>query len=184
MRFMPIVLLIGILLNFGCVVVFRLKLDRKMGRDFDALSNTLRSQVSDLTVAALASIDAYFASNNIPTTTSSSVVSSSDEIDITFHKEIGDWDYDYFLSDSLPIARVGYSYFRVGDSFPRGGKITDIYPDCVVINDRFVFRNRLFVSRSVSSPSSSIDKKMDFVDTSKVEYKPNKELNRRVGTVD
>lgn len=183
MRFMPIVLLIGILLNFGCVVVFRLKLDRKMGRDFDSLSDSLRSQVADLTVAALASIDAYFVSNNIPRS-ASSPVSSSDEIDITFHKEIGDWDYDYFISDSVPLARVGYSYFRVGDSFPRGGKITDIYPDCVVINDRFVFRNRLFVSRSVSSSSSILDKKLDFVDISKFEYKPNKELKRRVGTMD
>ena len=150
MRFMPLVLLIGILLNFVCVVVFRLKLDRKMGRDFVSLSDSLRSQVTDLTVAALSSIDAYFVSNNIPRS-ASFASSPSDEIDATFHREVGDWDYDYFLSDSLPIARVGYSYFHVGDSFPRGGKITDIYPDCVVINDRFVFRNRLFVSRSVSS---------------------------------
>ena len=184
MRFMPLVLLVGIIFNFVCVVVFRLKLDRKMSSDFDKLSESLQGQVSDLTVSALRSIDSYFVSNSIPRSSSSvSSSSSSDEMELTFHKEIGEWDYDYFLSDGFPLARVGPSYFRVGDSFPRGGKITDIFPDCVVVNDRFFFRNRTFVSRSLS-PSSSVDKKLSFVDTSDVQYKPNKELLSHVGTVD
>lgn len=174
MRYAPIVLLFGILLNFGCVLVFRLKLDRKYNEDFVRLSESLQNQLVAFSSDALRQIDDYFASNRLSRASSSS--SSSDTSvsseDILF-KDSGEWDYSYMMIGGLPFARVGIVNFSVGSKFPRGGSITAIYPDYVVVNDTLSFRNRSFRSASsVSAPVGEFDKPV-VPDTT---YKPNKEL--------
>lgn len=171
MRYAPIVLLLGILLNFGCVLVFRLKLDRKYNEDFVRLSESLQNQLVSFSSDALRQIDDYFASNRLVRASSPSDFSVSHE-DILF-KDSGDWDYYYMMIDGLPFARVGIVNFSVGSKFPRGGFITAIYPDYVVVNDSLSFRNRSFRSPSSVSVSVGEFEKPVVPDTT---YKPNKEL--------
>lgn len=171
MRYVPFVLLLGILANFVCVVVFRLKLDREYDKKFSLMSDTINAQVHQFSLDALRSIDMYFVSNSVRKSVSSVSDSSSGlKTDIVFYDDGGYWSYDYFLSDGVSLARVGCVYFRVGDNYPRGGRISAIYPDSVVIDGKYHVRNSSFVS--VSSPSSQ-SQEMKFIDST---YKTNKEL--------
>lgn len=171
MRYIPIVLLFGILANFVCVVVFRLKLDREYDKRFSLMSDTINAQVHQFSVDALRSIDMYFVSNSVLGSVSSGSDSPSElKADVVFYDDGGDWSYDYFLSDGVSLARVGCVYFRIGDNYPRGGRISAIYPDSVVIDGKYHVRNSSFVSVSRSSSQSQ---EMKFVDST---YKSNKEL--------
>lgn len=181
MRFLPLFFLIGILLNFGCIVVFRLKLDRKYQNEIAEMSSEFQRQISDFSASALHKIDDYFISNRFSRVCSDSVSSSSPSfsVDDILFKPSGDWDYLYMQINNQPFARVGIVNFTIGSRFPLGGVITAIYPDTVVVNDSLSFRNRSFFSSSLASLPSSSDEIPFVPDTT---YKPNKELTDYVRT--
>lgn len=177
MRYLPIVLLFGIILNFGCVVFFRLSLDRKHQREIREMASSFHEQIVSFSSDALRRIDDYFISNRVSNAVSPSGVSTVNPQDVLF-KDSGEWDYSFMMIDGIPFARVGIVNFSVGSRFPRGGSITAIYPDYVIVNDSLSFRNRSFVSLSRSSPLSASDS------VSVVDHvtKPSKELSNYVRT--
>lgn len=147
MKFAPIILFLGLLFNLACVIVFRLRLDRKYHDQLEEYREVLSSEVHALTVDALTAIDGYFVSNYHASVTSpSSFVASAR----TF-ADSGYWLFDYFEHDRVRYARVGVRNYREGDIFPRGGYITSIHPDGVLVDGEYWFRN----SPSTSPPLTS-----------------------------
>lgn len=182
MKFLPVILLIGIIANVCCVLIFRLKLDRHYQSEFTQLSNTLKSDIANFAAESLRSIDYYFVSNCLNQSTfaitNNNNYATNDDV---FYKDGGEWFYTYFRNDDLDYARVGIVDFSVGSPFPRGGTITAIYPDMVVVDDRFSVRNKHtldFLSSSLSSNNESIPQ----IEKIKPEYKSNKELAQYVRT--
>lgn len=174
MRYVPIVLLFGIFLNFSCVLIFRLKLDRKMNNDFKLLADSLQSQLVSFSSDALKQIDDYFFSNRVSRSSSFSDSPASSSPEDILCRDSGEWDYSYMKVNNIPFARVGIVDFSIGSRFPRGGFITAIYPDCVIVNDTLSFRNRSFRSSFPSSSQPLGEFEKPFIpDTT---YKPNKEL--------
>lgn len=183
MRYLPIVLLIGILSNFLCLVVFRLKLDRKYDSRFADLSTSLNEQLVSFSTASLARIDNYFRSNlqsRVNSSFSSTASLSKDDYDpkSVLFLDSGECDYYYYLFNGEPFARIGISDFRVGNPFPRGGSITAIFPDCLIVDNSLLFRNRSFSSYSpFSSRSSSFSSPSISENNSIKPYKPLEELS-------
>lgn len=177
MKFLPLILLIGIIANVCCVLIFRLKLDRHYQKEFAQLSNTLKSDISNFAVDSLRSIDNYFVSNRLNQSTFAISNNNANVIiNDVFYKDGGEWFYTYFRNDDLDYARVGIVDFSVGSSFPRGGTITAIYPDLVVVDDKFFVRNRHSLDSLSSSSSSSNNDSIPKIEKIKPEYKPNKDL--------
>lgn len=179
MRFLPVVLLLGILANFICVIVFRLKLDNQYQDKFTVFSESLKSDISTFTSDALSSIDSYFVSNSLKSASSPSNVSSNThEVNNPFLLDGGEWNYHYFRIDEQPKAQVGFTIFEVGSIFPRGGSITAIFPDYIVVNNSHFVRNRnLSIAPSSTSPKTQTQSE---IVPSKVQYTPNKELKEYV----
>lgn len=144
MRYMPIVLLIGIIANTACVLLFRLKLDRRHQEQLRDISNTFHSQLVSFSSDALSRIDNYIISNRTQSVNSTS--SDTDSISSALFSETGDCDYHYFTVSGSPCARIGITDFYVGSRFPRGGFITAIFPDSIIVNDEYLFKNRQFTS--------------------------------------
>ena len=159
MRYVPIVLFLGILSNLVCVVVFRLRLDRKYQYQFEEYKNALASDVRALSVDALTAIDGYFVSNYHASATSPAPVSAT----VRSFTDSGDWQFDYFEHDGVRYARVGVRNYREGDIFPRGGLITSLHPDGVLVDGEYWFRNlpssspRL-TSNTTTKPMGGIEK--------------------------
>lgn len=148
-RVIAFVLLFGIILNSVLILIFRLKMDRAYRARFDTFSTEVKSSISDFTVAAMASIDSYFASNYLGRASSSdshpsnSVYSSPSPSDTSpFHIPSGSWEFVYYEYGNTPFARVGRRDYCAGDIFPRGGLITSIHPDGIVVDGRYWFSNR------------------------------------------
>lgn len=175
MRFLPIVLLLGILANFICVIVFRLKLDKQYQEKFTVFSESLKSDISRFSSDALFSIDSYFVSNSFKFASSlSNISSNSNEVKNPFLLDGGEWNYHYFEIDHNPKAQVGFTIFEVGSIFPRGGSITAIFPDYIVVNNSHSVRNRnLSIAPSATSPNVQNQSE---IAPSKIQYTPNKEL--------
>lgn len=142
MRYAPLVLFIGILFNLVCVVVFRLRLDRKYRDQFEEYKISLASDVHNLSRDALSAIDGYFVSNYNHSVSAplSASLSAVDNPSRSF-ADSGDWFFDYFEHDNVRYARVGIRNYREGDVFPRGGFITSIHPDGVLVDGEYWFRN-------------------------------------------
>lgn len=175
MRFLPIILLLGILANFICVIVFRLKLDKQYQEKFTTFSESLKYDISRFTTDALSSIDSYFVSNSFKFASSPSNFSStSNEVKNPFLLDGGEWNYHYFQIDKQPKAQVGFTIFEVGSVFPRGGSITAIYPDYIVVNNSHSVRNRN-ISLAPSALNNNTQSQTE-ISPSKVQYTPNKEL--------
>lgn len=144
MRFMPLIFLFGILFNCVCVLVFRLKLDRQYNERFVEYRNALSIQLADFTTNTLYSIDRFLTSNVVARARSddSAFVSDGDsDSAFSLHRVVGDWDYNYFQISNIDYARVGFRNYRIGDRFPRGGRITAIHADGVEIDGRYWVRN-------------------------------------------
>lgn len=151
MKFAPIILFVGILFNLACVIVFRLRLDRKYHDQLEEYKQVLSSEVHSLSVDALSSIDGYFVSNYQASATSPVSFSASAR---TF-TDSGDWQFDYFEHDRARYARVGIRNYREGDVFPRGGHITSIHPDGVLVDGEYWFRNLSATSPRLTSNTTT-----------------------------
>lgn len=157
-RFLPIILLFGILFNCAAVVVFKIKNDRRVASEYQNLSNALHSQVESFSLSALRSIDSYFISNSVYRSSSvTNFLSGSTSPKSPVYDVVGDWEYIYWKLGSESFARVvnlnNSKDYRVGDRFPRGGIITSIEPDGICLNDFFWVNNRIS-SSGVKSPST------------------------------
>lgn len=184
MRYLPIVLLLGILANFICVVVFRLKLDRRYQSEFNELSHALHVELMTFSRDALARVDSYFASNKVNSVNSVSSVSSSSSSDPTsvLFRDSGECDYYYYVYNGDPVARIGISDFRIGYPFPKGGAITAIFPDFLIVDNSLSFRNRSYKPYS-SDISYTSFRPAQVYDNSSKPVKPNessKELKSHV----
>lgn len=165
MRFLPIVLLLGIVFNSVVVLVYRVKSERDFSRRYDDFRQLVNSQMHSLTVDALSRIDNYFLSNSVLRAQSAnSPANSVVDIPSPFYENSGNWNYHFMVVDGYPAARVGFSDFFVGSPFPRGGVITAIYPDGVCIDDRYFVNNSSSFSQipALKLPEKS-DNKMEVV---------------------
>lgn len=141
MRWIAPILFLGIVFNSLCLLVFRIKLDRRSAKDFQLLSNDLQSRISSFSDSALRSIDLYFVSNYHARVSSDISVVGASRVPSSeyFAEDCGEWDYHYSRIDGFSCAMVGTQVFRVGDPFPRGGRISSIYPDSIVVNGEYFF---------------------------------------------
>lgn len=133
-RYLPILFLLGIIFNFGCVIVFRLRLDRRNDNQYERFKGLIENRVADLSRDALVSIDSYFASNYISSVSSSTSLPSKESV---IYDTVSSWNYSYCEVGSLTYAISNNRRYTVGDRFPRGGYITDIHPDGVVLDNKY-----------------------------------------------
>ena len=98
MRFVPIVLLFGIIANFLVVIIFRLKLDRDYEKRFLDYSEQLHSQLVSFSSNVLFRVDCFLQSNSY------SRVSCPEFSDYSFSRssslfdDKGTWDYVFYIS--------------------------------------------------------------------------------------
>ena len=115
---------------------------------------------------ALAKVDDYLraATTNFSFSSSSPSSSfgssSSGKVDSPIIPVVDTIDYDYFVSNGRHIARIGRQDFSDGSPFPRGGVISRVYDDCIILDGgyrvaRGTGRVGSFSSRSVDSAVSS-----------------------------
>lgn len=177
MRWIAPILFLGIVFNSLCLLVFRIKLDRRSAKDFQLLSNDLQSRISSFSDSALRSIDLYFVSNYHARVSSDISVVGASRVPSSeyFAEDCGEWDYHYSRIDGFSCAMVGTQVFRVGDPFPRGGRISSIYPDSIVVNGEYFFRNRSYRGIFASSVVP-----VDSIRPDVPKYEPPKEIDKYV----
>lgn len=144
MRWLPPIFLFGILLNAVLCLVFRLRVDRAAQERFELFRSAASSEIVSLTTNALHAIDAYFVSNRVASVSVSafSSGSSSDVLeDYPILRNAGTWKYHYFELGNNRFARVGIRNYGEGDFFPRGGLITNIHPDGIVVDAKYWVSN-------------------------------------------
>ena len=159
MRFIPFILVVGVLLNCLLCVVFKLRIDRRYNDQFVSFRSELSSDVQDFTRRALSTIDDYFLSNQVSRVSSDSspvLNSSPNDNGSPLLKDIGDWKYTYFEVNGIRYARVSFRNYKEGDFFPRGGVITSIHPDGLVVDGRYWVKNSLIPSSSFSVVSPPV----------------------------
>lgn len=153
---------VGVLFNIVSYFHFRFASSRKVDVAIEQLTLASVKIYDDV----LLKVDDYLASvsSNVSSRVSASFSSSpltSDEKakDTPILPVVDSIEYDYFVSDGRHMARIGNQYFSDGSPFPRGGVISRVYGDCIILEGGYrVTRQNARVSssssRSVASRSS------------------------------
>lgn len=68
--------------------------------------------------------------------------STSVKLDTPILPEVDVLAYDYASVDGFPLAVIGGQYFKCGDIFPRGGVISSISCDCLILDGRYRVTNK------------------------------------------
>lgn len=170
------ILCVGVLFNIISFVHFYFSSSKKVDSALESLTLSSVKLYDDV----IARVDDYlhsvttnlaFSSSSSSTSTSTSDVSSSskNKEDSPILPVVDTLDYDYYVKDGRHIARIGRQDFSSGSPFPRGGVISRVYDDCIILEGgyRVARQNRLASSSSsrpsVSAPSVT-SSKVDFPD--------------------
>lgn len=149
MRYLPIVMFLAVLFNFGTVLFFKFKVARDLNLKLTDLAAASDRRFEAFASDVLSRVDGFLYSNVVNRAStgastgalisSPAALSPSEERRLILHEVVSsDFDYDYF-SDGRPHAYLQGVVYSVGDPFPRGGVISSIGPDSILVSDRYVF---------------------------------------------
>lgn len=161
MRYLPLVMTLALLLNFSTVLFFKFKVARDLNLKISELSSASDRRFEAFASDVLHRVDGFLYSNVLHRVSSGvsngndlspASLSPADERRLVLHEVVSsDFDYDYYF-DGNPHAYLDGSVFSVGDPFPRGGVITNITRDSILVSNKY-----LFVRPSRNRLSSSLD---------------------------
>lgn len=147
-------LCVGVIFNVVSYFHFRYASSRKVDMAIEQLTLSSVKIYDDV----LLKVDDYLAvvSSNVSSRVSASFSpspSSSDEKekDTPILPVVDSIDYDYYIKDGRHMARIGNQDFSDGSPFPRGGVISRVYGDCIILDGKY----RVSRSNARVAPSSS-----------------------------
>ena len=167
------ILCVGVLFNIISFVHFYFSSSKKVDSALESLTLSSVKLYDDV----IARVDDYLFSLTTNLSFSSSFTSdfnsssSKRKEDTPILPLVDSIEYDYFVKDGRHMARIGRQDFSSGSPFPRGGVISRVYDDCIILEGGYrVARQspRLGSSSSSSRPSVSVpsvtSSKVDFPD--------------------
>ncbi|MBQ4385442.1 MAG: hypothetical protein II823_05925 [Kiritimatiellae bacterium] len=167
------ILCVGVLFNIITFFHFYFSSSKKVDAALESLTLSSVKLYDDV----IARVDDYLHSvtTNLSFSSSAAVASeasssfSRNKEDSPILPVVDTLDYDFYVKDGRHIARIGRQDFSSGSPFPRGGVISRVYDDCIILEGgyRVARQNRLASSSSsrpsVSAPSVT-SSKVDFPD--------------------
>lgn len=152
-----LILFIGVLFNIISFVHFYFSSSRKVDEALRSLTvssikiydDTL-SKVDDY-LSALSTNVAFYSRS--PSSDSLSASVDFNKSDSPILPVVDSIDYDYFVSDGRHIARIGRQDFSDGSPFPRGGVISRVYDDCILLEGGYRVARQNARIGGFSSPS-------------------------------
>lgn len=158
-KFTNILLLFGITSNIVLYLFFRINLERRINNRLDgaltfASSNLVRmtTYAMDYTRSVVTSNLLIHSTNN--TTNDHSVVADQKDVFFEYKDSL---PFHYFEIQGVPYARLGCITISISSPFPRGGYVTQIYPDSIVINNKYYFTNSTIKNTNITSSSESLN---------------------------
>ena len=122
-----------------------LELEKRVDTRFDSYTQTVRTNVTDAVVEfytnVLSIVESRPSQSSIGAFTNSVDSSSSPVLPL-----VDSINYSYGYADG-DIATIGSQHYRVGQVFPRGGLITNISFDSIILDGRYRVANA--ISRSL-----------------------------------
>lgn len=156
MRFYPLLIFVALLFNLGSVVLFKFKVTRDFNNQISELRKFSDERFERFGSDVLFRIDSYLASNVVSRTSSGASLIPTDNQPSVFYEIVGrDFDYEFFF-DGKPHANIDGSYLSIGDLFPRGGVISDITRDGILVSGRYLFLRPSRLAKSSLSSSQSL----------------------------
>lgn len=155
MKYLPLAIVLGILFNLFAVVFFKFKVVGGYREEISQLRLASDQRFERFASDVLSRVDAFLYSNVVDRAALS--VTNSSGASPVLHEIVGrDFEYEYYF-DGKPHANIDGSYLSVGDIFPRGGVITDINRDSILVSGRYLFirPSRLRASSPLSATSTS-----------------------------
>ena len=157
-------LLVGVLFNIVSYFHFRFASARKVDKAIEQLTLSSVKLYDDV----LLKVDDYLSvvSSNVFSSVSSSFFSSSSSSSSSSLDDklknspilpvVDSIEYDYYVKDGRHMARIGNQDFSDGSPFPRGGVISRVYGDCIILEGGYrVTRQNARVSSSLSRSAAS-----------------------------
>lgn len=154
-KFFKVLLLIAIIINLALSVIFKISNYNQNKKLINANLNRANEQLSEMVAQVLSYTRNVISTNTLSNITTSSNQFSSNNIFQSdtpiLHKEVLNFRYHYFEVDNKPFAKIGLINLSIGQPFPRGGIITAIYPDCIILDNRGLVINSNYSDETLLS---------------------------------
>lgn len=159
-------LLVGVLFNIVSYFHFRYASSRKVDIAIEQLTLASVKIYDDV----LLKVDDYLAgvssnvSSRVSASFSSPSSSSSDQKtnDTPILPVVDSIEYDYYIKDGRHMARIGRQDFSDGSPFPRGGVISRVYDDCILLEGGYRVARQNARVGGISSRSVDSTRSFDF----------------------
>lgn len=152
-------LLVGVLFNIVSYFHFRYASSRKVDIAIEQLTLTSVKIYDDVLLKVddyLASVSSNVSSRVSASFSSSPLTSEEKSKDTPILPVVDSIEYDYYVKDGRHMARIGNQDFSDGSPFPRGGVISRVYGDCIILEGGYrVTRQNARVSPSSSRSAAS-----------------------------
>lgn len=134
-----LILGVGVLFNIISFFHFRFSTVRRVNDSVKAIEVSSLRLYDDV----LKRVDDYMhtVSTNFNFSSSSAVIASeqisANKDDTPLLPLVDSIDYDYFVHNGRHIARIGRQDFSDGSPYPRGGVISRVYDDCLILDGKY-----------------------------------------------
>lgn len=147
------------LFNIVSYFHFRYASSRKVDIAIEQLTLTSVKIYDDVLLKVddyLASVSSNVSSRVSASFSSSPLTSEEKSKDTPILPVVDSIEYDYYVKDGRHMARIGNQDFSDGSPFPRGGVISRVYGDCIILEGGYrVTRQNARVSPSSSRSAAS-----------------------------
>lgn len=145
---------VGVLFNIVSYFHFRFASSRKVDVAIEQLTLASVKIYDDVLLKVddyLSSVSSNVSSRVSASFSSSPLISEDKAKDTPILPVVDSIEYDYYVKDGRHMARIGNQDFSDGSPFPRGGVISRVYGDCIILEGGY----RVTRQNSRVSPSSS-----------------------------
>lgn len=150
---------VGVLFNIVSYFHFRFASSRKVDVAIEQLTLASVKIYDDVLLKVddyLASVSSNVSSRVSASSSSSPLTSEEKSKDTPILPVVDSIEYDYYVRDGRHMARIGNQDFSDGSPFPRGGVISRVYGDCIILEGGYrVTRQNARVSPSSSRSAAS-----------------------------
>lgn len=153
------ILCVGVLFNIITFVHFYFSSSKKVDSALESLTLSSVKLYDDV----IARVDDYLQSVTTNLSFSSSSSSAASDVSSSSKKKddspilpvVDSIEYDFFVKDGRHMARIGRQDFSSGSPFPRGGVISRVYDDCIILEGGYRVARQNRLASSSSRPSLS-----------------------------
>lgn len=116
--------------------------ETRLNGQYDLFASTVRTNVTDAVVDFYTNVLAMVERRPAFATNSFGVASSPSDHPSPILPLVDNISYSYGYVDGADIATIGTQHYKVGQVFPRGGLITSVSSDCIVLDGRYRVGNQ------------------------------------------